>query len=163
MIGGGNSGIEAAIDLAAICRKVDVFEFLDVLKADEVLQKKLATLDNVTVHLSSAVTEVEGDGKRVTGIKVQDRQSGAVQDYAVQGVFVQIGLTPNSAPFADAVPVNARGELETDRACRTKVPGVYAAGDVTDVPYKQIVIAMGEGAKAALSAVDDRMRGLLGD
>ncbi len=163
VIGGGNSGIEAAIDLAAICRKVDVFEFLDVLKADEVLQKKLATLDNVTVHLSSAVTEVEGDGKRVTGIKVQDRQSGAVQDYAVQGVFVQIGLTPNSAPFADAVPVNARGEIETDRACRTKVTGVYAAGDVTDVPYKQIVIAMGEGAKAALSAVDDRMRGLLGD
>lgn len=163
VIGGGNSGIEAAIDLAAICRKVDVFEFLDVLKADEVLQKKLATLDNVTVHLSSAVTEVEGDGKGVTGIKVQDRQSGAVQDYAVQGVFVQIGLTPNSAPFADAVPVNARGEIETDRACRTKVTGVYAAGDVTDVPYKQIVIAMGEGAKAALSAVDDRMRGLLGD
>ncbi len=161
--GGGNSGIEAAIDLAAICRKVDVFEFLDVLKADEVLQKKLATLDNVTVHLSSSVTEVEGDGKGVTGIQVQDRVSGGTARYAVQGVFVQIGLTPNSAPFAAEVPVNGRGEIETDGACRTKVAGVYAAGDVTDVPYKQIVIAMGEGAKAALSAVDDRMRGLTGD
>lgn len=160
VVGGGNSGIEAAIDLAAICRKVDVFEFLDVLKADEVLQKKLATLDNVTVHLSSALTEVTGDGKGVTGIKVQDRVSGEVKDYEVQGVFVQIGLTPNSAPFSEQVAVNKRGEIETDLECRTKIAGVYAAGDVTDVPYKQIVIAMGEGAKAALSAVDDRMRGV---
>lgn len=160
VVGGGNSGIEAAIDLAAICRKVDVFEFLDVLKADEVLQKKLATLDNVTVHLSSALTEVKGDGKGVTGIKVQDRVSGEVKDYEVQGVFVQIGLTPNSAPFSEQVAVNKRGEIETDLECRTNIAGVYAAGDVTDVPYKQIVIAMGEGAKAALSAVDDRMRGV---
>lgn len=160
VVGGGNSGIEAAIDLAAICTHVDVFEFLDELKADEVLQKKLATFDNVDVHLSSALTEVVGNGKGVTSVKVKDRKSGEVTDYDVQGVFVQIGLTPNSAPFKDEVPVNTRSEIETDQTGRTTVAGVYAAGDVTDVPYKQIVISMGEGAKAALSLVDDRMRGV---
>lgn len=160
VIGGGNSGIEAAIDLAAICTQVDVFEFLDTLKADEVLQEKLSGLDNVKVHLSSAVTEVKGNGSNVTGIAVKDRVSGAESDYPVDGVFVQIGLTPNSSLFKDALPVNGRGEIETDGSGRTAVTGVYAAGDVTDVPYKQIVIAMGEGAKAALSAVDDRMRGV---
>ncbi len=160
VVGGGNSGIEAAIDLAGICEHVDVFEFLDELKADEVLQKKLATLGNVDVHLSSALTEVKGDGKSVTSVLVKDRKSGEEKEYAVQGVFVQIGLTPNSAPFSEQVPVNKRGEIEADESCRTKLTGVYAAGDVTDVPYKQIIISMGEGAKAALSAVDDRMRGL---
>ena len=161
VVGGGNSGIEAAIDLAAICRHVDVFEFLDELKADEVLQKKLATFNNVDIHLSSALTEVVGDGKSVTSVKVKDRKTEEVKDYPVQGVFVQIGLTPNSAPFSEEVPVNKRGEIETDNAGRTSLTGVYAAGDVTDVPYKQIVISMGEGAKAALSLVDDRMRGVI--
>ena len=160
VVGGGNSGIEAAIDLAGICTHVDVFEFLDELKADEVLQKKLASLDNVDVHLSSALTEVVGNGKSVTSVKVKDRTTDEVKDYEVEGVFVQIGLTPNSSPFSEEVPVNKRGEIETDANCRTSLTGVYAAGDVTDVPYKQIVIAMGEGAKAALSAVDDRMRGI---
>lgn len=159
VVGGGNSGIEAAIDLAAICNHVDVFEFLDELKADEVLRDKLATFKNVDVHLMSSLTEVVGDGTGVTGVKVKDRKTDEVKDYPVQGVFVQIGLTPNSAPFKDEVPVNSRGEIITDGVGKTSVKGVYAAGDVTDVPYKQIVIAMGEGAKAALSLVDDRMRG----
>ena len=161
VVGGGNSGIEAAIDLAGIATHVDVFEFLDTLKADEVLQKRLAEFDNVDVHLSSALTEVIGDGKKVTGIKVKDRNTDEVKDYDVDGVFVQIGLTPNSKEFADAVAVNKHGEIEIDRNGRTSVKGVYACGDVADTPYKQIVIAMGSGATAALSAVDDRMRGII--
>ena len=160
VVGGGNSGIEAAIDLAAICSHVDVFEFLDTLKADEVLQKKLATFDNVDIHLSSAVKEIKGNGKNVTSVEVTDRVSGETKSYDVSGVFVQIGLSPNSKVFADQLEVNKAGEIVKDENCRTKVAGVYAAGDVTDVPYKQIVIAMGEGAKAALSATDDRMRGV---
>lgn len=160
VIGGGNSGIEAAIDLAAICPHVDVFEFLDELKADEVLRDRLASLANVDVHLSSAVTEVIGNGKKVTGIRVKDRATGTEREYDVEGVFVQIGLTPNSAPFAGQVDINKRGEIVTDATGRTAVAGLYAAGDVTDIPYKQIIIAMGDGAKAALSAVDDRMRGI---
>lgn len=139
---------------------MDLFEFLGELKADEVLRKRLAELPNVTVHLLSALTEVVGDGRKVTGIKVMSRESGEVKVYALDGVFVQIGLTPNSAPFDAALKVNSRGEIEADAYGRTSVTGVYAAGDVTDVPYKQIVIAMGQGAVAALSAVDDRMRGI---
>ena len=161
VVGGGNSGIEAAIDLASICTHVDVFEFLDTLKADDVLQKKLSTFDNVTIHLSSAVKEVLGDGHKVTGLRVEDRRSGEVTEYEESGVFVQIGLVPNSKVFDGEVPITAHGEIISDRGCRTSVAGVYAAGDVTDVPYKQIVIAMGEGAKAALSLVDDMMRGKL--
>lgn len=160
VIGGGNSGIEAAIDLAGICSHVDVFEFLDTLKADKVLQEKLSTFDNVAIHLSSAVTEVEGDGSKVTGLRVKDRNSGEEQLLNVDGVFVQIGLTANSAPFSTHLAVNKAGEILTEPTGRTSVTGVYAAGDVTDVPFKQIVIAMGSGATAALSAVDDRMRGL---
>ena len=159
VIGGGNSGIEAAIDLAAICKHVDVFEFLDTLKADEVLQEKAKALPNVTIHLSSAAQEVIGDGKKVTGLKVQDRVSGKVTDYAVGGIFVQIGLKANSDPFKTQVETNRAGEIMVDHLCRTDIPGVYASGDCTNVPYKQIVIAMGEGAKAALSLVDDRIRG----
>lgn len=158
VVGGGNSGIEAAIDLAGICSHVDVFEFLDTLKADEVLRRKLASFDNVSVHLSSALSEVTGDGRNVTGVRVKDRESGEETLYEVNGVFVQIGLTPNSQVFAAEVKTNPRGEIVTDAAGRTDIAGVYAAGDVTDVPYKQIVIAMGEGAKAALSAYDDFIR-----
>ena len=160
VVGGGNSGIEAAIDLAEICEHVDVFEFLDTLKADEVLQKKLASFSNVSIHLSSAVKEIKGNGSNVTEISVTDRTTGDSKDYEEAGVFVQIGLTPNSGVFADQLETNKAGEIVTDLTCRTKLAGVYAAGDVTDVPYKQIVIAMGEGAKAALSASDDRMRGV---
>lgn len=161
VVGGGNSGIEAAIDLAAICSHVDVFEFLPELKADKVLQEKLATFGNVDIHLSSTLTEIKGDGNKVTGIMVKDLKTEVVKEYPLDGVFIQIGLTPNSGIFAESVPVNKRGEIEVDKDCRTNISGVYAAGDVTDVAYKQIVIAMGEGAKAALSLVDDRMRGVI--
>lgn len=160
VVGGGNSGIEAAIDLAAICEHVDVYEFLDTLKADSVLVDKVKSLPNVDIHLSSAVSEVIGDGRKLTAIKVKDRNSGSETTNEVAGMFVQIGLTPNSAPFKDEIGIDRSGQIIADRNCRTSVTGVYAAGDVTDVAYKQIVIAMGEGAKAALSAFDDRMRGI---
>lgn len=158
VVGGGNSGIEAAIDLAAICSRVDVFEFLDTLKADEVLQKKLSTLGNVGVHLSSALQEVKGNGKKVTGIRVLDRVSGKESDFDMDGVFVQIGLYANSKIFEGTLNLNERGEIVADVKGRTSVKGVYAAGDVTDCAYKQIVIAMGSGATAALTAFDERMR-----
>lgn len=158
VVGGGNSGIEAAIDLAGICTHVDVFEFLDTLKADEVLQKKLATFDNVTVHLSTQLTEVKGDGKKVTGVIAKDRVTGEVKEYSEEGIFVQIGLVPNSEVFVGEVALNGRKEIETDNLGRTSVKGVYAAGDVCDTPYKQIVIAMGSGATAALTLFDDSIR-----
>lgn len=158
VVGGGNSGIEAAIDLAGLCTHVDVFEFLDTLKADEVLQKKLATFDNVTIHLSTAITEVKGDGKNVTGVVAKDRKTGESAEYPVSGIFVQIGLIPNSKEFEGEVALNPRGEIIVDKLGRTSAKGVYAAGDVTDCAYKQIVIAMGSGATAALTAVDDRNR-----
>ncbi len=162
VIGGGNSGIESAIDLAGICPEVDVFEFMDALKADEVLQDKARSMNNIKIHASVQVTEIIGDGKTVSGIRVKDRDSGSEQIYPVQGVFVQIGLTANSAPFKDILPMTKASEIIVDERCRTSIKGVYAAGDVTNVPYKQIVIAMGEGAKAALAAFDDMVRGELG-
>lgn len=162
VVGGGNSGIEAAIDLSAICPHVDVFEFLDTLKADTVLREKAATIPAIDIHLSSQVTEIVGDGKNVTAIKVRDRVSGQESVYPVGGVFIQIGLKPNSSLFKDKLPLTPSGEIIVDRSCRTSVKGVYAAGDVTDVPYKQVVIAMGEGGKAALSAFEDFMRGEIG-
>ncbi|MDE6297445.1 MAG: alkyl hydroperoxide reductase subunit F, partial [Muribaculaceae bacterium] len=145
VVGGGNSGIEAAIDLAGLAEHVDVFEFMDSLKADDVLQKKLKEFDNVDIHLSTSLTEVKGDGKNVTSVTAKDRVSGKEMEYKVSGVFVQIGLTPNSQVFEGETAMNKHGEIEIDEKCHTSVPGVYAAGDVTDVPYKQIVIAMGEG------------------
>ena len=160
VIGGGNSGIEAAIDLAKICNHVDVFEFMDTLKADTVLQDKVRTLSNVEVHLSQQVMKVTGDGKTLDGLDVKDRITGEVKHYKENGVFVQIGLQPNSEVFVPQIGANGRGEIIVDAFCRTDVPGVYAAGDVSSVPYKQIIIAMGEGAKAALSAFDDRIRTL---
>lgn len=158
VVGGGNSGVEAAIDLAGICEHVDLFEFLDTLKADEVLQKKLESFDNVSIHTSTAIQSVEGDGRNVTGVVAKDRKSGEETTYPVSGVFVQIGLTPNSQVFEGEVAINKRGEIETDGKGRTSVAGVYAAGDVSDTPYKQIVIAMGSGATAALTAFDDSIR-----
>lgn len=160
VVGGGNSGIEAAIDLAGICKKVTVFEFADTLKADQVLQDKARSLPNVTIFTSAQTTQVIGNGEKVTAIRVKDRRSGEERDHTLDGIFVQIGLAANSAPFRDALETTAIGEIKIDAFCRTAVPGVYAAGDVSDVPYKQIVIAMGEGAKAALSAFDDRIRGM---
>ncbi len=157
VIGGGNSGIEAAIDLAGICRSVVVLEYMDTLRADIVLQEKLATLPNVTVRKAVATKAVLGDGTKVTGLTIAPRDGGDEETIALDGLFVQIGLAANTKPFEELVELR-RGEIVIDERCRTSVPGIYAAGDCTTVPYKQIVIAMGEGAKAALTAFDDRIR-----
>lgn len=161
VIGGGNSGIEAAIDLAGICSKVTVLEFADELRADSVLQDKAKSLPNVEIFTSMQTMRVIGDGKKVVGIEVKNRKTEEVTTINLDGIFVQIGLAPNSKPFDGHVELNQRKEILTDEHCRTSVSGVYAAGDVTNVPYKQIIIAMGEGAKAALSAFDDRVRGVI--
>ncbi|MDR0542803.1 MAG: alkyl hydroperoxide reductase subunit F [Dysgonamonadaceae bacterium] len=157
VVGGGNSGIEAAIDLAGICRTVTVFEFLDELKADRVLQEKVKTLPNVEIFKSSQTTEVIGNSEKVTGIRIKDRNTQAERIVEIDGIFVQIGLSANSFAFQDIIAVNRCGEIEIDSRCRTNQPGIYAAGDVTTVPYKQIIISMGEGAKAALAAYEDRI------
>lgn len=158
VVGGGNSGIEAAIDLAGICSKVTVLEFMEDLKADKVLQEKAGSLPNVEIILNTQTIEVIGNEK-VTGINVKDRATEAERIVDLDGIFVQIGLAANSSVFKDVVNVNRFGEIEVDSHCRTNIPGIYAAGDVTTVPYKQIIIAMGEGAKASLSAFEDRIRG----
>ncbi len=158
VIGGGNSGIEAAIDLSGICSKVTVFEFLDELKADKVLQNKVLNLPNVEVYKSSQTLEIIGNNEKVTGIRIKDRNTEQERAIDLDGVFVQIGLVPNSSIFKDVLNINRFGEIEIDAHCRTNQSGIYAAGDVTTVPYKQIIISMGEGAKAALAAFEDRMR-----
>ena len=161
VVGGGNSGIEAAIDLAGICSKVTVFEFMDELKADQVLQNKAKSLPNVEIFVSSQTVEVIGNGDKVVGIRVKDRKTEEVRVIDLDGIFVQIGLSANSAVAKGLVETNRPGEIVIDNRCRTNVPGIYAAGDVTTVPYKQIIISMGEGAKAALSAFEDRVRGVI--
>lgn len=161
VIGGGNSGIEAAIDLAGICSKVSVFEFMEELKADRVLQEKLASLPNVEVFLNTQSTEVVGNGEKVVGLRMKDRATGEEREVALDGIFVQIGLAANSEAFRTLLNVNRAGEIEIDTCGRTSVPGIYAAGDVSTVAYKQIIISMGEGAKAALAAFDDRIRGAI--
>ena len=161
VVGGGNSGIEAAIDLAGICTKVTVLEFMDELKADQVLQEKARSLSNVEIVTGSQTTEVIGDGNKVTGLRIKNRQTDEERILFLDGVFVQIGLAANSGVFRDIVEVNRPGEIIIDTHCRTQVPGIYAAGDVSTVPYKQIIISMGEGAKAALSAFEDRIRGIV--
>ena len=158
VIGGGNSGVEAAIDLAGIVSHVTLIEFDSAMRADAVLQKKLRSLPNVTAIVSAQTTEITGDGERVTGLRYKDRDSGEEHDVALEGVFVQIGLMPNSEWLGDVVKRSPYGEIEIDHRCETSVPGLFAAGDVTTVPYKQIVISMGEGAKAALSAFDYLIR-----
>lgn len=161
VIGGGNSGMEAAIDLAGICNNVTVFEFGDTPKADTVLQEKAASLNNLTIKTNAQTTNVKGDGTKLTQLTIKDRTSEVETDYDFDGVFVQIGLAANSDPFKDVLELTPRHEIKVDEFCRTSIPGVYAAGDVTNVPYKQIIIAMGEGAKASLSAFDDRLRGII--
>ncbi len=158
VIGGGNSGVEAAIDLAGIVAHVTLLEFADQLRADAVLQRKLNSLPNVTVITSAQTTEVLGDGSKVTGIAYKDRVSGNPCVVALDGVFVQIGLLPNSDWLKGTLELSPQGEVITDGKGRTSVPGVFAAGDVTTVPYKQIVIAMGDGARASLSAFDHLIR-----
>lgn len=158
VVGGGNSGIEAAIDLSGICSKVTVVEFLDSLRADTVLQEKARSLANVEILLAKQTTRVVGDGSKVTAIELKDRTTWQLSTLKVDGVFVQIGLVPASEPFASTLKMTPRGEIEIDSLCRTSVNGVYAAGDVSSVAYKQIAISIGEGAKAALTAFDDRIR-----
>ncbi len=158
VVGGGNSGVEAAIDLAGLCAHVTLVEFLEQLKADDVLIRRLESLPNVDVVTRARVTEVVGDGKGVTALRYEERASGAPRELALDGVFVQIGLVPNSAVVRELVELNRYGEVVVDAKGRTSVPGLYAAGDVTTTPYKQIVIAMGDGAKAALTAFEDRIR-----
>ena len=157
VIGGGNSGVEAAIDLAGIAGTVTVFEYNDALKADQVLVDKLRSLPNTSVITSARTTELVGDGQKIVGIAFEDRRTGQVVKRDVDGVFVQIGLLPNSALVKDTCELTKFGEIVVDGKQRTSVPGIYAAGDVTTTPYKQIVIAMGEGARAALAAFEDRM------
>ncbi|MBO7311457.1 MAG: alkyl hydroperoxide reductase subunit F [Alistipes sp.] len=160
VVGGGNSGIEAAIDLAGICQHVTVVEFMDSLKADQVLQEKAQSLPNVDIITSTQTTKVIGNGERVTALQLKNRQTDEVSELELDGVFVQIGLSANSQPFEELEKTRI-GEIIIDAHCRTNIPGVYAAGDVSSVPYKQIIIAMGEGAKAALTAFDDRVRGII--
>ena len=158
VIGGGNSGIEAAIDLAGIVKHVTVIEFADQLKADAVLVAKLKSLPNVTVHTHAQTTEITGDGGKVNGIRYKDRTTGDDHWVELEGVFVQIGLVPNTEFLKGTVELSKFGEIVVDAKGHTNVPGVFAAGDCTTVPFKQIVIAAGEGAKAALSAFDHLIR-----
>jgi len=158
VIGGGNSGVEAAIDLAGIVEHVTLVEFADQLKADAVLVDKLKSLSNVTIHVNAQTTEITGDGSKVNGLSFKDRVSGTVTNVPLEGVFVQIGLVPNTEFLKGTVELSKFGEIMVDAKGHTNVPGVFAAGDCTTVPYKQIVIAAGEGAKAALSAFDHLIR-----
>ena len=158
VIGGGNSGVEAAIDLAGLVSHVTLLEFDKTLRADEVLQRKLKSLPNVTILTSAKTTEVTGDGKRVNGLVYEDRVSGEKHNVALEGVFVQIGLVPNTEWLKGTLSLNDRGEIITDNHGATSVPGVFAAGDCTTAPYKQIVIAMGEGARSSLAAFDYLIR-----
>lgn len=161
VVGGGNSGLEAAIDLAAIATQVTVLEYGETLRGDSVLQEKLNSLSNVTVKNNAATQEVLGSNGKVTGISYLDRNSKTEHTIDTDGIFIQIGLSANSELIKDIVSTTPNGEIVIDANCRTDIPGVYAAGDVTTVPFKQIVIAMGEGAKAALSAFEDRLKNRL--
>jgi alkyl hydroperoxide reductase subunit F len=158
VIGGGNSGIEAAIDLAGVVKYVTVIEFADQLKADAVLVKKLHSLPNVTVHTNAQTTEITGADGKVNGLKYKDRATGVEHHVPLEGVFVQIGLVPNTEFLKGVVDLSKFGEIVVDAKGHTNVPGVFAAGDCTTVPFKQIVIAAGAGATAALSAFDHLIR-----
>jgi len=158
VIGGGNSGVEAAIDLAGIVAHVTLLEFGEELRADAVLQRKLNSLPNVRVLKMAQTTEVKGDGQKVTGLVYKDRSSEEMHSVELEGIFVQIGLLPNSEWLKGTLELSRFGEIIVDAKGQTSIPGVFAAGDVTTVPYKQIVIAVGEGAKASLSAFDHLIR-----
>ena len=158
VIGGGNSGIEAAIDLAGIVAHVTVVEFADQLKADAVLVNKLNSLPNVTVHTNAQTTEITGAEGKVNGLKYKDRVTGVEHHVELEGVFVQIGLVPNTEFLRGTIDLSKFGEILVDAKGHTNVPGVFAAGDCTTVPFKQIVIAAGDGSKAALSAFDHLIR-----
>jgi NADH-dependent peroxiredoxin subunit F len=157
VVGGGNSGVEAAIDLSAIVEHVTLFEFNDHLKADGVLVEKLKGISNATIIMNAKTTEVIGDGKKVNGLRYEDRTHKKIESLEVDGVFVQIGLLPNTQFVKGLIDLTPYGEIIVDAKGRTSLPGIYAAGDVTTVPFKQIVIAMGDGAKVALTAFEDRL------
>lgn len=158
VIGGGNSGVEAGIDLAGLVEHVTLIEFDSEMRADDVLQRKLRSLPNVTIITSAQTTQIDGDGSKVTGLQYKDRQTDVSHQIDLDGVFVQIGLIPNTEWLKGSVELSKYGEIEIDARGQTSVPGVFAAGDATTVPYKQIVIAAGDGAKAALSAFDHLIR-----
>jgi len=158
VIGGGNSGVEAAIDLAGLVAHVTLFEFADKLRADAVLVKKLNSLPNVVVHVNAQTTEITGDGQKVNGLGYTDRANGESRHVELEGVFVQIGLVPNTEWLKGTLELSRHGEIVVDPKGATSIPGVFAAGDVTTVPFKQIIIAAGDGAKAALGAFDHLMR-----
>ena len=157
VIGGGNSGVEAAIDLAGIVKHVTLFEFAPELKADTVLQERLRSLSNVDITTNARTTEVLGDD-HVTGMQYEDMSTNEIKELTLDGIFVQIGLVPNTAWLGNAVELNERKEIVTDRNNQTNVPGIFAAGDVTDQKNKQIIISMGSGANAALNAFDYLIR-----
>lgn len=158
VIGGGNSGIEAAIDLAGVVKHVTVLEFMDELKADSILQERLHSLPNVTVITSAATKEIHGDGSKVTGLTYTDRAANEDKHIELDGVFVQIGLVPNTEWMNDSIEKTGIGEIIVDKQGATNIPGIFAAGDCTDSAYKQIIISMGAGATAALGAFDYLIR-----
>tara|TARA_B100000519_G_scaffold143415_1_gene124408 strand:- start:6244 stop:7833 length:1590 start_codon:yes stop_codon:yes gene_type:complete len=154
VIGGGNSGIEAALDLAGIVKSVTVFEFMPTLKADQVLIDQAEKRDNITIIKNAATRQILAENGKVNAIEYQDRSTNEVHTLDLAGVFVQIGLVPNSQFMKDVVEMTPYGEIVVDTKCQTSEAGIFAAGDVTTVPYKQIVISMGEGAKASLAAFE---------
>jgi alkyl hydroperoxide reductase subunit F len=158
VVGGGNSGVEAAIDLAGVVGHVTLVEFLDELRADDVLQRALRALPNADVLLGTATTEIVGDGAKVVGLRHAPREGGEAIRLDVDGVFVQIGLLPSTECVDGVLAMNDRGEIVVDDRCATSVPGVFAAGDCTTTPYKQIAVAAGTGATAALAAFDYLIR-----
>lgn len=158
VIGGGNSGVEAAIDLAGIVGHVTLIEFDTQLRADAVLQRKLRSLANVKVITNAQTTEITGDSQKVNGLVFEDRASNESHAVPLEGVFIQIGLVPNTDWLKGTVELSKHGEIVVDAKGQTSVPGVFAAGDATTVPFKQIIIAAGDGAKAALSAFDHLIR-----
>jgi alkyl hydroperoxide reductase subunit F len=158
VIGGGNSGVEAAIDLAGIVGYVTLIEFGAELRADEVLQKKLRSMKNVDIITSAETTEITGKNSKVNGLIYRDRNTNEVHTVALDGVFIQIGLVPNTEWLKGSIELSQHGELIINERNETSISGVFAAGDATTVPYKQIVISMGEGSKAALSAFDFLIR-----
>jgi alkyl hydroperoxide reductase subunit F len=158
VIGGGNSGVEAAIDLAGVVKDVTLLEFAPELKADDVLQRKLRSVDNIRTITQAKTTEVFGNHRHVTGLTYEDVASGETKKLQVEGVFVQIGLLPNTDWLGDTVELSRFREIVVDDHGATSVPGIFAAGDVTTVPYKQIIIATGDGARAALGAFDYLIR-----
>lgn len=158
VVGGGNSGVEAAIDLSNIASHITLIEFAPELKADAVLTNKAMSLTNITIITNTLTTEILGNDSKVTHLKYQDRKTSEIKSLEVDGIFIQIGLIPNSELFKELVDTNKFGEIVVDNKGRTSTEGIYAAGDVATTPYKQIVTALGSGANAALTAFEDKMK-----